>query len=102
MFFAGRTHINEKRIIQSKSHQNRYYTSWYLCLIKSYLVFFTLELNFKMTLSHLIININRRVVKKYHGKEVLQMLIDLFVKKSYFRLHDLEINSLTSKMTLNH
>ena len=30
------------------------------------------------------------------------MLIALFVKKSYFRLHDLEINSLTSKMTLNH
>ena len=30
------------------------------------------------------------------------MLIALFVKKSLFRLHDLEINSLTSKMTLNH
>ena len=29
------------------------------------------------------------------------MLIALFVKKSFFRLHDLEINYLTSKMTLN-
>ena len=30
------------------------------------------------------------------------MFIALFVKKSYSRLHDLEIDSLTSKMTLNH
>ena len=30
------------------------------------------------------------------------MLLAVLVKKSYFRLHDLEIDRLTPKMTLNH
>ena len=37
--------------------------SWYLCLIKSYLLLFTLELTLKMTLNYLINNKNRRVIK---------------------------------------
>ena len=39
---------------------------------------------------------------KNHGKEVLHMLLALFGKKSHFRLHDLEMDFLTSKMTFNH
>ena len=53
VFSTGRAHINEKKIIQSKSYQNRYYTSWYVRLIKSYLLFLYLGIDLQDDLKSL-------------------------------------------------